>query len=652
MKPALLLVDLQNDFLDRQGLWPDSATVVSRAAALLQSFRDLHLPVLHVRTVVRSDGADRMPHWVKNDLWICVDGTPGAAPPPELAALEGEEVFTKKFYSGFENPGLQSALAIAGADIVVIAGLYTHACVRATALDAYSHGYEVRIVRDAVATTEPTHAEITLNYLDRLSIRNLAAAEIIAEFREARRDSAEAISTTRFAPLRNPAACDEVLEILSLSGPKDVDRAATMAQAAQQRWKNVPICERVARLAKWAGAIEAEKQTLVDALVRDIGKPVSHAEAEFSYGLDLLRHTITTLKTLAEADRGKSFIVQHAPIGVIGVITPWNNSLAIPLGKLAPALAWGNSVLWKPALPGARIARMLLQIEAAHGLDLPVELLIGDDVCGEMALVHPAVDAITFTGSTKKGSIVAARCAQRRKPLQAELGGNNAVLVMADTDAKHVADQLAPALFGFAGQRCTAPRRIIVEESQRVALELALLDRIASLPLGEPTDPTVEVGPLISRSRQEEMSQIVARREGQILCGGCIPAGFERGAWFAPTLISDPPPNSSVVQEESFGPIAVIMSFCGLEHASALNNSVSHGLVTTVFSEDRRRLRKLMAESRTGIVVANLARPPIAADAPFGGWKSSGNGPPEHGRWDREFYARPQVFYPATALDE
>ena len=189
-----------------------------------------------------------MPHWVKNDLWICVDGTPGAAPPPELAALEGEEVFTKKFYSGFENPGLQSALAIAGADIVVIAGLYTHACVRATALDAYSHGYEVRIVRDAVATTEPTHAEITLNYLDRLSIHNLAAAEIIAEFREARRDSAEAISTPRFAPLRNPAACDEVLEILSLSGPKDVDRAATMAQAAQQRWKNVPICERVARL--------------------------------------------------------------------------------------------------------------------------------------------------------------------------------------------------------------------------------------------------------------------------------------------------------------------------------------------------------------------------------------------------------------------
>jgi acyl-CoA reductase-like NAD-dependent aldehyde dehydrogenase/nicotinamidase-related amidase len=644
MKPALLLVDLQNDFLDRQGLVPDRETVVAGAATLLYRFRRAGWPVLHIRMSVRSDGFGRMPHWIENGIWSCVVGTLGASPPPGLEARDGEPVFSKRFYSAFEDIGVSSALAGAGVDTVVVAGLYTHACVRATALDAYARGYAVSIASDAVASTEPAHAQISLDYLARLSIRNVESSKILAGLER----DADTLSVAPVWQLRNPARWSDVLAELSLSGRGDVERSVVMMLDAQPSWARLSLQERVARLSIWATTIKARRQAFLASIVQDIGKPIAYAEAEFRFALELLQHTVNTLKEQATADTGNGFVVRHSPLGIVGIITPWNNPLAIPVGKLAPALAWGNAAVWKPALPAARIARLLVQTLAEAAPDAPVEMLLGDDLCGEMILAQPAIGAITFTGSTRQGGVVAALCAQRGKPLQAELGGNNAVLVMADTDVDHVASLLAPALFGFAGQRCTAPRRVIVQRSRRNALERALLKRIAELPLGEPADPRVQVGPLISVGRQKDMCRIVAAAKGHVLCGGDIPSGFAHGAWFRPTLIADPAPNSPVVTEESFGPVAIIMSADDADHGLALNDAVPQGLITTVFSDDPVTRRKLMEGSRTGLVVANLTPTPVAAAAPFCGWKSSGLGPPEHGRWDREFYSKPQAWYCAA----
>jgi len=641
MKPALLLVDLQSDFLDRDGLAPDRGKVVGGARELLEAFRRANFPVMHVRLSIRPDGSDRMPHWVENGIWSCVEGSLGASPPPELEALEGEPVFHKKFYSAFESVGLAAELESRGVTLLVIAGVYTHACVRATALDAYARGYEVMLAREAIASTEPLHAHVTLAYLERLAIRNHSTAQILGRLTGGAA-SGQGDAVWR---LRNPARLSQILAEIPLSSGKDATGAVAAAIERQKPWSKLTSEARVERLFKWAGAIEKRRDDFIALLVQDIGKPRSYAEAEFAFALDLLRHAASAPERLSRADAGEGFVTEHAPLGLVAVITPWNNPLAIPLGKLAPALAWGNGAVWKPALPGSRVAQLLLQTLSGVAPDAPVSLLLGDDFCGQTLLAQTGVDAATFTGSSRQGRVVAAICSLHGKPLQAELGGNNAALVMDDADLDRVARLLAPAIFGFAGQRCTAPRRIIVQSRVRREFERLLLERIAEIPLGEPADPRVHVGPLVSADRQLEMKAALAGAEGAVLCGGRIPPDYEHGAWFEPTLIADPPLASRLFMEESFGPIAAIVSADDADHALQLNNAVSHGLVTTVFSDDHAVRRRLVSGAQSGLVVVNRSPAPIDAAAPFVGWKNSGLGPPEHGRWDLEFYTKPQAIY-------
>lgn len=180
MRPALLLVDLQRDFLHRPGLEPAATILLGAIADLLTAFRTRALPVLHVHTLIRPDGSDRMPHWAKAGYWACVDGSPGAAAPPAVAPWPIEPVVTKQFFSGFGNPDLDRRLQAIQADPVVVAGIYLHGCVRATVMDAYAHGYRVWVAEDAVGSTEPDHAAISRRYLDGRAARFLDTAAIIA----------------------------------------------------------------------------------------------------------------------------------------------------------------------------------------------------------------------------------------------------------------------------------------------------------------------------------------------------------------------------------------------------------------------------------------------------------------------------------------
>lgn len=186
MTPVLLLLDLQNDFLKRPGLAPPAGDLVSRAEYLLEGCRKLGVPVLHAHTVVRRDGANRMPHWKKADYWACVEGTPGCESPPQLRPLDHEPVFRKSFYSAFGDSRLGLALEQLGADVLVVAGIYLHGCVRATVLDAYERGYEVWVAEDAVASTEPPHARLTQEYLDGRAASFLGARAILARLDDER----------------------------------------------------------------------------------------------------------------------------------------------------------------------------------------------------------------------------------------------------------------------------------------------------------------------------------------------------------------------------------------------------------------------------------------------------------------------------------
>jgi alpha-ketoglutaric semialdehyde dehydrogenase len=367
------------------------------------------------------------------------------------------------------------------------------------------------------------------------------------------------------------------------------------------------------------------------------------ARAEFGYAMDLLGHAIESFAQEEMPQARTGVLVRHRPVGNVALVTPWNNPLAIAVGKLAPALAWGNTAVWKPALPGTRIARAVVDALEAAGLGGAVQLVTGGEETGRHLVRHPGIDAVSFTGSLAAGRAVAATCGATGRPLQAELGGNNAVIVMGGIDIDAVAAEVAAAAFSFSGQRCTAPRRLIVDGSIRGRFEAALVAATRALKIGDPGDESTRIGPVTS---QERIAGLVSSPSGgRVLCGGGIPAAFAQGCWIEPAIVADPDPDSAIVREESFGPVAVLLEADGIEGALALANGVEHGLVASLFSNDPGHRDLFLREAQAGMLAINQARPAFDAAAPFGGWKRSGVGPPEHGRWDREFYARAQAVY-------
>ena len=649
MRPALLLVDLQQDYLNRPGLEPSAARLIPAVANLLDTCRHSDIPVFHAMTLIRADGSNRMPHWIAANRWECVEGTPGVLPPGQIAPLPGEAIFGKPFFNAFDNPELPAALAANGTDTLIIAGIYTHACVRATVLDAYRRGYEVWVAADAVASADPAHARMTLAYLEGRAARCLGTAEIFAKL--ARRKAG--VSVAGHAPKtwlhRNPSNWDEVLTEIPLGRERDVAEATIKARSFQKEWERTAVSVRVEKLSRWLECLLRSKDRLVTLMVLEVGKPLMNAQAEFDYAIALLRHTLHELAGDDGAEQNGNFSVRYCPVGTVGLITPWNNPLAIPIGKIAPALAYGNTAVWKPALQTMQLSRLVMECLAEAGLDAFVALVAGDADTGRSLLMQKDISAVSFTGSIAVGRRVSAVCAAGGKAVQAELGGNNAAIIMADADPEKTAQLLAPGLFSFAGQRCTAIRRLIVEESVRERFETALVRATTALHVGQPADMNVQVGPLISREQQSRMAML-AGSGGRVLCGGKIPEGYAHGCWFEPTLIADAGPDSLLVREESFGPIAVLMSARDIDHALALNDSVEHGLLTAVFSGDADIQRRVMSEARSGIVSVNRSSLAIDPAAPFSGWKASGIGLPEHGRWDKAFYTKAQAVYGAPAV--
>jgi len=348
--------------------------------------------------------------------------------------------------------------------------------------------------------------------------------------------------------------------------------------------------------------------------------------------------------------------VRQAPLGTVALLTPWNNPVAIPVGKLAPALGFGNTVLWKPAHQAPGCARVVAECLAAAGLPPgTVNLVFGEADTARQIIADPRVAAVAVTGSHATGRSAAALCGHFQKPLQAELGGNNAAVVLRDADLEAEAVGLAVASFGFAGQRCTATRRFIVERAVAGPFTRALQDAVAALRIGDPAATDTQVGPLISLTARDQVLAVLERARaegGRVLCGGTLPAGLDHGAYLAPALVTGLAPEADLVQEETFGPVAVIQLADDLDEALRLANGVRQGLVAGLATRDPAALRRFVEEVEAGIVKLTPGALPVHADAPFGGWKASGIGPPEHGAWDREFYSRPQALYGNAPFDE
>jgi acyl-CoA reductase-like NAD-dependent aldehyde dehydrogenase/nicotinamidase-related amidase len=620
MKPLLLLVDLQRDYLDSPGLEPAAGPVIERAGTLLRGCRQARIPVVHAMTSVSRDDDRRMPHWKREGRWLCEVGTPGHEPPPELRPHDTERVIHKTFFSAFENGELDDALRDADADLLMVAGVHLHGCVRQAVLDAYQrHPVEIWVAADAIASNDPLHSAITWRYLERRAARFLSVAEIEAALGGGGRPAANG----------NAAA-----------------EAAGRCRAAIGGWQAREPGDRADALERLADRLEPRAEELARAMAVSLGKPVRYGAMEATRSAEMLRAVAARARAADVGTSSGSTEVVRRPLGVVALITPWNNPVYIPLGKLAPALAYGNAVVWKPAPAPGEISR-----ELAGMFDrLPVALVEGGREAALATMSEPEIDAVTITGSSTAGFAAQEVCARRRIPLQAELGGNNAAIVWPDADLALAAREIADGAFAQAGQRCTANRRVIAHRDCRDEL-LELIGReTEALPWGDPRDERTKVGPLVSAEERERVAQLVARAGDDvdlIVPHGSEPPAVEGfdGAWYPPTIALCEEPTREIVQQESFGPVLVVQTASDWDQAIGLLNGVPQGLVAALFSSSSELTERFLREARAGVLKLGRSTADAEVDVPFGGWKGSGIGPPEHGDFDLDFYTRPQAVY-------
>lgn len=667
MKPLLLLVDFQNDFVGAPGLEPSSAEVTRRAVRLLAGARDLGVPVVHAVTSVSPDGDDRMPHWKRLGRALCVRGTQGHAAPAGLEARAGEAVVSKTFFSAFSSRDLEAALAETGADTILVSGVHLHGCVRATVLDAYQRGFEVWIAEDAVASDDPLHAAVTRRYLDGRAARFATVEEILAALPGAARAAPERGACLPVAVIagrevqpdssdrlehRSPRDRADRLFEVPVAGARESTEAAAAALGAGGAWRRLAPDERSRRLSKLAEILDAAAPSLARDCAVDVGKPISQGEAEVRRAAMLVR---IAAEVRPENGRrsGPESAFRRVPLGVVAVVTPWNNPIAIPWGKIAPALAFGNTVAWKPAPAATRLA--LRTLEAAREAGLPdgvVNLVAGDHRTAAALMSAPGIDAVSLSGSSLAGWTAQEICARRRIPLQAELGGNNASIVWEGANLVRAAARVASGAFGFAGQRCTANRRAIVDAHLFDEFLDHLTAAVRALRWGDPLDPSTEVGPLISEDARRRVAGAVDRSRAlaeRVLSphesDGRADELREAGAYYAPTIVVAPPHESEIVQTETFGPVLVVERARDFDEALRLANGVRQGLVASLFAGSETWRERFHLAAEAGILKWNSATDGADALAPFGGWKGSGVGPPEHGPGDEEFYTRFQAIY-------
>lgn len=693
MTTALLLVDLQEDYLAAPGLAPSRGAVVEQAGVLLERCRAAGVPVVHVVTTVHRDDDRRMSHWRRDGRWRCVAGTPGHAPPAALAPAAGEPVVHKTHYSGFADGTLAALLRERAVEEVWLAGVHTHACIRATALDGDRCGFRVRVVADAVASDDPLHADATRRYLTARCAPFVPADALLPPARVAAHGGRAAGHGTQAAhqaqqahdaedagpgevlpaaivggraltapdaaiALRHeaPALRGRTLWRVPVADEAQVAAAVHAARDAGGTWRARDVHERLEVADRIAAAVAREREALARRMAVEIGKPLVDARAEVEFALALIgaaSRRAEDLLTRAEPRPSPFGVERRRPLGTVALVTPWNVPLAIPLGKIVPALLYGNTVVWKPAPAGSGIALAVLGLLAEA--DLPagaLSLVLGDHATAEHLLAHPAVDAVSLTGSSAVGSAAQAICAGRRIPLQAELGGNNPAIVWSDCDLDAAAVKLAAGAFGSAGQRCTANRRVVVDARCADDFVRRLLAATDALPWGDPLDPATRVGPLVSAGACTRVAAVVerARRAGAtVLTAPSHRAQAEHltaaGAYLAPHVVRCDDPAAEIVQEETFGPVAVVQSARSFDEALALANGVSQGLVAALFSDSARQRVRFLEEARAGIVKIGSATAGVGAETVFSGWKASGVGPAEHGSGDPEFYTRPQAVY-------
>jgi len=453
---------------------------------------------------------------------------------------------------------------------------------------------------------------------------------------------------------RSPADDADAVGSFPLGTAADVDAAATAAARALPGWRKLAAPARGEALYRAADILEREARAIAELLSREVGKPIGEASGELKRGAALLRYYagegIRGYGDVLPASDGRSLLyTNRVPLGVVGVITPWNFPVAIPLWKMAPALVFGNAVVWKPSEEASVSAYRLMKVLEEAGFPPGViNLVPGGAEAGRALAGHSGVQGITFTGSNGTGSRVALAAVARGAKYQLEMGGKNPSIVAADADLELAANLTVSAGMRFAGQKCTATSRVIVDRGVLAPFTELLVEKVKALQLSHPLEANSDLGPVVSARQRDSVLAAIAQGTSdgaRVLAGGgrSQAAEFKNGYYIEPTLFDQVDPASALAQNEIFGPVLAIVPADGLEQALALANDVRYGLSAALFTRDIDRMFRFLGGARAGMLKINGETAGVEPHAPFGGMKQSSSHSREQGRAAIEFYTSVQT---------
>lgn len=463
-------------------------------------------------------------------------------------------------------------------------------------------------------------------------------------------------STGAYLDNRNPADPDDLIGRFPDSGPEDVAAAVRAAKRGFARWSRTPAPARGEILRRVGDLLAERKERIAEAMTREMGKVLTEARGDVQEGIDTAYYAAGEGRRLfgrvvPSELRDKWAMSYRRPIGIAGLITPFNFPMAIPTWKTFPALACGNAVILKPSEDVPLTATTLVEILLEAGLPPEaIQLVHGrGEVVGRALVENPEVPVISFTGSTETGAAIGEICGRMHKRLSLEMGGKNAQIVMDDADLELALEGVLWGAFGTTGQRCTATSRLILHRKIHDRFLLMLAERADKLRLGDGRDKRTEVGPLIheaARQKVERYVEIGLREGAELVIGGKPPGGKLAKGWFyRPTIFSGVKPGSRLEQDEIFGPVLSVIRVDSFDEAVRVNNDVRYGLSSSIYTASVDLAFRAMERLDNGITYVNA--PTIGAEAhlPFGGMKATGNGHREGGWEVYDFYSETKVCY-------
>ena len=463
------------------------------------------------------------------------------------------------------------------------------------------------------------------------------------------------LAGTGYSPNINPSNLSDVIGEYTQASAEQLDAAVQAARAAFPAWSVSSIQARADALDKIGTEILARREELGTLLAREEGKTKAEGIGEAARAGNIFKFFAgeclrLTGEVVPSVRPGIGVEITREPVGVVGIITPWNFPIAIPAWKIAPALAYGNCVVVKPAdlVPGCAWA--LAEIISRSGIPAGVfNLVMGrGSVIGDPLVNHPGVDAISFTGSQSVGGRIAQQCAVNLKKVQLEMGGKNPQVILDDADLAQAVELSVQSAFFSTGQRCTASSRLIVTEGIYPKFVEAMKARMATLKIGDALAAGIDIGPVSSLSQlEQDLSYVdIGQAEGAVLL-----AGGERlklstdGFFMAPALLTDTTAGMRINREEVFGPVASIIRVKGYEEALFEANNTPFGLAAGIATTSLKYATHFKRHSQAGMVMVNLPTAGVDYHVPFGGRKGSSYGPREQGRYAQEFYTVVKTAY-------